>query len=68
MVAKLNNALALPQAQDSFLKEVFQFGLRKRLRIFIISMLRHTLEEVVELAKQIEYDMRSGKSRTKRKH
>jgi len=31
-------------------------------------MLRHTLEEVVELAKLVKYDMMSGKSKTRRKH
>ncbi len=67
-LTKLNSALAPPQAQDSFLKEVFRFGLRERLRIFIVSMLRHTLEEVVGSAKLVKYDMMSGKSKTRRKH
>jgi gas vesicle protein len=31
-------------------------------------MPRHTLEEVVELARQVKDDMTSGRSRTKRKH
>ncbi len=67
-LTKFNSAFAPPQAQDSFLKEVFWFGLWKRLRIFIVNMLRHTLEEVVELAKLVKYDMMSGKSKTRRKH
>lgn len=65
-LTKLNSDLAPPQAQDSFLKEIFRFRLWKRQRIFIVSMLRHTLEEVVESTRQVEYDMMSWKSRTRK--
>ncbi len=59
-LTKLNSVLAPPQTQDSFLKETFRFGLQKRLKIFTISMPRHTLEEAVEFDKQAEDDMMSG--------
>jgi hypothetical protein len=50
------------------LKEVFWFGLQKRLKNFIVNMPRPTLEEATESTNQVEDDMISGRSRTKRKH
>lgn len=67
-LTKLNSVLVPPQTQASFLKEMFWSGLWKRLKIFIVSMPRHTLEEAVEFDRQVEDDMMSGWSKTKRKH
>lgn len=67
-LAKLNSVFTLLRVQDSFLKEIFRFGLWKRLRIFTVGMPKHFLEEVVELVKQVKNDMTSGWSRIRKKH
>jgi hypothetical protein len=60
--------LFIPKCRTHFLKKHFDPYLQKRLRIFTTCMLRHTLEEVVELAREVEDDMTSGRYKTKRKH
>jgi hypothetical protein len=67
-LTKLNNVFAFLKAQDPFFKEIFWFGWRKRLKIFMADMPKHYLEEVMESTKQVEDDMTNGRSRIKKKH
>jgi len=48
---KLNDVFAPLKVQDSFSKEIFWFGWWKRLKIFMVDMLKHYLEEVMESTK-----------------
>lgn len=59
-LTKLNGVFAPLKVQDSFLKEIFRFGWWKRLKIRMADMPRHSLEEVMELAEQVENDMTNG--------